>query len=136
MPTPLMHYICWFTHGSDPGTGFVPADGGCQPESDQQAWEMGEVLRTGFGINLEAFVPVLKEIGRADPARLPGPARCLDVLSEGLIAEARSTEFFVIKDIFHSTKQIPGPAVADWLESYRRFWQRGFYVVRVPDPAR
>ena len=85
---PATHYLCGFSRGKAGPDGFVPADGGCRPEPDQLAWEMAEVLRHAFGINMEAFVPALGEIGLADPERLPSPARCLEVVSADRVLEA------------------------------------------------
>lgn len=133
MATPLMHYICWFSQGSDGDRGFVPTDGGCHHEPDQLAWEMAELIRNHFGINLPAFVPVLDDMGEVDPAKLPPPGRCLEVFSDEMIQEIRATEHYPIKDIFNLTKQIEGKAVAEWIEEYRRRWQQGYFIVRVPD---
>jgi|GEM_PF-1985565 hypothetical protein len=132
---PATHYLCWFSRGKAGPDGFVPADGGCRPEPDQLAWEMAEVLRHAFGINMEAFVPALGEIGLADPERLPSPARCLEVVSADRVLEAREAESYGIKDLFHQAKTIPGATVAEWIEAYRTLWSQGFYVVRVPDPS-
>lgn len=133
MPTPLMHYICWFSQGTDAETGFVPTDGGCHHEADQVAWEMAELLRNVFGINLSAFVPILDDIGEVDPRRLPPPERCLEVFSEAMLEAAGSTPSYPIKDLFNLKKEIPGEAFVDWLEAYRKYWRQGYYIVRVPD---
>lgn len=135
MATPLMHYICWFSQGSDGGAGFVPTDGGCRHEPDQLAWEMAEVIRNHFGINLPAFVPVLDDMGQVDPAHLPPPGRCLEVFSEAMLEELGRSESYVIKDIFNLTKHIEGKAVVEWLDDYRRRWLQGYFVVRIPDKA-
>lgn len=135
MATPLMHYICWFSKGSDGAAGFVPTDGGCRHEPDQLAWEMAEVLRHHFGINLPAFVPVLDDMGDVDPALLPPPGRCLEVFSERMIDALKSSEPYVIKDIFNLTKPIEGKAVVEWLEEYRKRWREGYFVVRIPDKS-
>lgn len=133
MATPLMHYICWFSQGSAGEAGFVPTDGGCHHEPDQLAWEMSEVVRNHFGINLPAFVPALGDMGEVDPAHLPPPERCLEVFSDAMLAEVRATEDYTIKDIFNLKKPIAGKAVAEWLEEYRRRWRQGYFVVRIPD---
>lgn len=133
MSTPLMHYICWFSQGSDGGAGFVPTDGGCQHEPDQLAWEMAEVIRNHFGINLPAFVPVLEDMGDVQPDHLPPPARCLEVFSDSMVEEILATPTYTIKDIFNLTKNVEGTAVVQWLDEYRRRWKQGYFVVRIPD---
>ncbi|MBO9541277.1 hypothetical protein J7643_11870 [bacterium] len=131
-----VHYICWFSQGSDGEAGFVPTDGGCHHEEDYIAWEMTEVLRNNFGINFPAFVPVLSDMGEVDPALLPEPTRCLEVFSETMRETLAGTEQFMIKDIFNQPKHIPGPAVAEWLDEYRKRWGQGYFLVRVPETSR
>lgn len=128
-----VHYICWFSQGSDGEAGFVPTDGGCHHEEDRIAWEMSEVLRNNFGINFAAFVPVLEDMGQVEPALLPGPERCLEVFSEAMRETLAGTEQFMIKDIFNQPKQVSGQAVVQWLDEYRKRWGQGYFLVRVPD---
>ena len=129
----LIHYLCWFSSGAISKEGFVPGDGGCEFEADQVAWEMSEVLRDDFGIHLEAFVPVMPDLKSVALDRLPTPGRCLEVFSENLLETMRQTPKFDIKDIFKEPKEIAGMAIADWLQGYRKRWQQGFFIVRLPD---
>lgn len=128
-----LHYLCWFSTGSLGEDGFAPADGGCEHEMDEVAWEMEEVLRDECGIHLEAFVPIQHEMKDVALERLPSPQRCMEVFSEALLEMLRQTPHYRIRDIFKQPKEIAGSTIADWLEAYRRRWAQGFYLVRLPD---
>lgn len=130
-----MHYLCWFSTGAVAEDGFLPADGGCEHESDQVAWEMSEILRDDCGIHLEAFVPVMPDLKNVDILQLPSPQRCQEVFSDALLESLRQTQRFAIRDIFKQPKDIQGSTVAEWLEGYRKRWKHGFFLVRLPDPG-
>lgn len=130
-----MHYLCWFSTGSVAENAFVPADGGCEHEMDEAAWELNEILRDECGIHLEAFVPVLQEMKDVSLDRLPSPQRCMEVFSDHLVATLRETSPYKIKDIFKQPKEIAGSTIADMLESYRKRWVQGFHLIRLPDPG-
>lgn len=127
-----MHYVCWFTRGQA-AQPFVPADGGCRHEPDQLAWEMTELLRDHFGVPVAAFIPAFPAMAAIEPARLPAPARCLEVFSSDLLARVAEAEQYDLMDLQHQLRSVQATAVRAWIEEYRQLWTQGYHVVRVPD---
>ncbi len=119
----MKHRIVWFT-GLVEG---VPVDGGEREEDSLTAWDMAEAFRLEFGINLEAFVPVVDALNELED--LPEAARSLEVISSERLDGMRG-ETFKIKDRYGMPREVKGQDVADWLEGYRELWKKGFTVVR------
>lgn len=125
------HRLIWFKNYSCEQGRLVPRDGGERQEDDRQAWEMGELSRWEFGVNLEACVPVIHDLGACDEASLPDPERCLEIYSPELLARAVG-QSYRIKDMFGFAKQIQGDDFKAWIERYRELWLQGFHVIRAP----
>lgn len=119
----MKHRIVWFT---DLVEG-VPVDGGEREEDSLTAWDMAEAFRLEFGINLEAFVPVVDALNEVED--LPEASRALEVISSERLDGLRG-ETFKIKDRYGMPREIKGQDVADWLEGYRELWKKGFIIVR------
>lgn len=119
----MKHRIVWFT---DLVEG-VPVDGGEREEDSLTAWDMAEAFRLDFGINLEAFVPVVDALNEVED--LPEAARALEVISSERLDGMRG-ETFKIKDRYGMPREVKGQDVADWLEGYRELWKKGFTIVR------
>jgi hypothetical protein len=121
----MKHRIVWFT---DLVEG-APVNGGEREEDSLSAWDMAEAFRLEFGINLEAFVPIVDTLAEVDAADLPDPRRALEVVSTERLDVLRG-ETFKIKDRYGMAREIQGLEVAVWLEGYRELWGQGFSIVR------
>ena len=121
----MQHRIVWFRELAEGR----PVVGGERPEDSLVAWDLAEVFRLEFGVNLEAFVAVFDALDEVSVEDLCRPERALEVVSAERVAALRP-ETFKIKDRHGMPREIKGAEVADWLEAYRELWAQGFSVVR------
>ena len=121
----MKHRIVWF---NDLVEG-APVIEGEREEDSLTAWDMAEAFRLEFGINLEAFVPVVDALDEVVAEDLPEAARALEVISSERLDGMRG-ETFKIKDRYGMPREVKGQDVADWLEGYRELWKQGFTIVR------
>ncbi len=121
----MKHRIIWFTELMEG----VPVVRGQREEDTLAAWDLAEAFRLEFGINLEAFVPVVDAPDEIAPEDLPQPERALEVVSAESL-EAMRPETYKIKDRHGMPREVKGADLASWLEGYRELWQQGFMVVR------
>lgn len=121
----MKHRIVWFTEL----VKGAPVGGGAREEDSLTAWDLAEVFRLEFGVNLEAYVPVVDSLDELNLEELCSPERALEVVSSERLDALRG-ERFKIKDRYGMVREIAGSDLASWLEGYRALWSQGFSVVR------
>lgn len=122
----MKHRIVWFTEL----VKGAPVGGGAREEDSLTAWDLAEVFRLEFGVNLEAYIPIVEALDELDSEDLCRPERALEVISPERLDALRG-ERIKIKDRYGMVREIAGSDVASWLEGYRALWSQGFSVVRM-----
>ncbi len=121
----MKHRVVWFKEL----VAGIPVGAGELAEDTLNAWDLAEVLRLEFGINMEAYVPVVDSLDELDPADLCSPERALEIVSAERLDAIRDLTV-KIKDRYGMPREVKGSEVASWLESYRELWRQGYSVVR------
>jgi len=121
----MKHRIVWFAELVEG----APVGGGEREEDSLTAWDLAEAFRLEFGINLEAYVPVVDALSDVSVEDLCAPQRALEVISPERL-EAIRGETIKIKDRYGMPREVKGADVASWLDGYRDLWSQGFSIVR------